>query len=159
MIGQDSFKKGITAGKAFLVERSLIWRVTAILMTGLLILSAIVQWNDPDLLRWILCYSVTAIITLCSLIRPLPPSIPLIWGMIVLLSSLFVGMDLWMSEEQFNWGSFWNVIAMKNEAVELGRELGGLLLVTGWMAVLACRIKFNLMQQLKKLSDEKNNWF
>ena len=77
----------------------------------------------------------------------------------VLLSSLFVGMDLWMSEEQFDWGSFWNVIAMKNEAVELGRELGGLLFVTGWMAVLACRIKFNLMQQLKKLSDEKYNWF
>ena len=120
-------------------------------MTGLLILSAIVQWNDPDPLRWILCYSVTAIITLCSLIRPLPPSIPLIWGMIVLLSSLFVGMDLWMSEEQFDWGSFWNVIAMKNEAVELGRELGGLLLVTGWMAVLAWRIKFILMQQRTKM--------
>ena len=74
-----------------MVERSLIWRVTAILMTGILILSAIVQWNDPDPLRWILCYSATAIITLCSLIRPLPPSIPLIWGIIVLLSSLFVG--------------------------------------------------------------------
>ena len=114
-------------------------------MTDLLILIAIVQWSDPDPLRWILCYSVTAIITLCSLIRPLPPSIPLIWGIIVLLSSLFVGVDLRMSEEQFDWGSFWNVIAMKNAAVELGRELVGLLLVTGWMAVLACRIKFNLM--------------
>ena len=47
-MGQDSFKKLIAAGKAFLIERSLVWRVTAILMTGLLILSAIVQWNDPD---------------------------------------------------------------------------------------------------------------
>ena len=115
-----------------MVETSLVWRVTAILMTGLLILSAVVQWNDPDPLRWILCYSATAIITLCSLIRPLPPLIPLIWGMVVLLSNLFVGMDLLMSEEQFDWNSFWNVIAMKNEAVELGRELGGLLLVTCW---------------------------
>ena len=114
-------------------------------MTGLLILSAIVQRNDPDPLRWMLCYSVTAIITLCSLIRPLPLPIPLIWGLVVLLSSLFVGIDLWISEEQFDWDSFWNVIAMKNEAVELGRELGGLLLVTGWMAVLAWRIKFSLM--------------
>ena len=115
-------------------------------MTGLLILSAIVQWNDPDPLRWILCYSVTAFITLCSLIRPLPPYIPLIWGLVVLLSSLFVGMDILMSEEQFDWNSFWNVIAMKNETVELGRELGGLLLVTGWMAVLTWRIKFSHMQ-------------
>ena len=114
-------------------------------MTGLLILSAIVQWNDPDPLRWILCYSIPAIITLCSLIRPLPPSIPLIWRLVVLLSSLFVGMDLWMSEGQFDWNLFWNVIAMKNEAVELGRELGGLLLVTGLMAVLAWRIKFSHM--------------
>ena len=121
-----------------MVEKSLVWRVTAILMTGLLILSAIVQWNDPDPLRWILCYSVTAIITLCSLIRPLPPSIPLTWGLVVLLSSLFVGMDFLMSEEQFDWGSFWNVVAMKNETVELGRELGGLLLVTRWMSVMAC---------------------
>ena len=134
-----------------MVERSLIWRVTAILMTGLLILSAIVQWNDPDPLRWILCYSITAIITLCSLIRPLPPSILLIWGLVVLLSSLFVGMDFLMSEEQFDWDLFWNVIAMKNETVELGRELGGLLLVTGWMAMLAWRIKFILMQQRTKM--------
>ena len=120
-------------------------------MTGLLILSAIVQWNDPDPLRWILCYSVSAIITLSSLVRPLPPSIPLIWGLFVLLSSLFVGMDFLMSEEQFGWNSFWNVIAMKNEAVELGRELGGLLLVTGWMAMLAWRIKFTRMQQRTKM--------
>ena len=134
-----------------MVEKSLVWRVTAILMTGLLILSAIVQWNDPDPLRWILCYSVSAIITLSSLVRPLPLSIPLIWGLVVLLSSLFVGMDFLMSEEQFDWNSFWNVIAMKNEAVELGRELGGLLLVTGWMAMLAWRIKFTRMQQRTKM--------
>ena len=134
-----------------MVERSIVWRVTAILMTGLLILSAIVQWNDPDPLRWILCYSVSAIITLCSLIRPLPPSIPLIWGLVVLLSSLLVGMDLWMSEGQLEWSSFWNAIAMRNETVELGRELGGLLLVTGWMAVLTWRIKISLIQQRTKM--------
>jgi len=58
-----------------------------------------------------------------------------------LLSSLFVGMDFLMREEQFEWDSFWNVMAMKNEAVELGRELGGLLLVTGWMTVLALNSK------------------
>ena len=52
-----------------------------------------------------------------------------------------MGMDLWMSEGQLEWGSFWNVIAMKNETVELGRELGGLLLVTGWMAMLAWKMK------------------
>ena len=134
-----------------MVERSIVWRVTAILMTGLLIFSAIVQWNDPDPLRWILCYSVSAIITLCSLIRPLPPSIPLIWGLVVLLSSLFVGMDFLLSQEQFDWNSFWNVIAMKNEAVELGREWGGLLLVSGWMAVLTWRIKISLIQQRTKM--------
>jgi len=58
-----------------------------------------------------------------------------------LLSSLFVGMDFLMSEEQFEWDSFWNVMTMKNEAVELGRELGGLLLVTGWLTVLALNSK------------------
>ena len=61
--------------------------------------------------------------------------------MVVLLSSLFVGMDLLISLEQFEWDSFWNVMAMKNEAVELGRELGGLLLVTGWLTVLALNSK------------------
>ena len=58
-----------------------------------------------------------------------------------MLSSLFVGIDFLMSKEQFEWDSFWNVMAMKNEAVELGRELGGLLLVTGWMTVLALNRK------------------
>jgi len=52
-----------------------------------------------------------------------------------------VGIDFLMSEEQFEWDSFWNVMAMKNEAVELGRELGGLLLVTGWMSVLTWKMK------------------
>ena len=51
-----------------------------------------------------------------------------------------------MNEEPFDWGSFWNVVAMKNESVELGRELGGLLLVIGWMTVLAWRIKFTPTQ-------------
>ncbi len=67
--------------------------------------------------------------------------------MVVLLSSLFVGMDFLMSKEPFEWDSFWNVMAMKNEAVELGRELGGLLLVTGWMTVLAWRMKFTPSQK------------
>jgi len=46
-----------------------------------------------------------------------------------------------ISVEPFDWDSFWNVMAMKNEAVELGRELGGLLLVTGWMYVLTWKMK------------------
>ena len=52
-----------------------------------------------------------------------------------------MGMNFLISEEQFDWDLFWNVIAMKNETVELGRELGGLLLVTGWMAVLTWKMK------------------
>ncbi len=135
------FQGSFTTSKASLLTKSILWKVVTIFMTGLLLLSALVQWNDPDPFRWIVCYSVTAIITLCSLIRPLPPSIPLIWGLLVLLSSLFVGIDFLMSEEQFEWDSFWNVMAMKNEAVELGRELGGLLLVTGWMSVLTWKMK------------------
>ena len=135
------FQGSFTTSKDSLLTKSILWKVVTILMTGLLLLSALVQWNDPDPFRWIVCYSVTAIITLCSLIRPLPPSIPLIWGLLVLLSSLFVGIDFLMSEEQFEWDSFWNVMAMKNEAVELGRELGGLLLVTGWMSVLTWKMK------------------
>ena len=35
---------------------------------------------------------------------------------------------------------------MKNESVELVRELGGLLLVIGWMTVLAWRMKFTPTQ-------------
>jgi len=135
------FQGSFTTSKASLLTKSILWKVVTILMTGLLLLSALVQWNDPDPFRWIVCYSVTAIITLCSLIRPIPSSIPLIWGIVVLLSSLFVGIDFLMSEEQFEWDSFWNVMAMKNEAVELGRELGGLLLVTGWMSVLTWKMK------------------
>ena len=128
-------------------------------MTGLLIFSAIVQWNDPDPLRWILCYSVTAIITFCSLIRPLPPSIPLIWGIIVLLSSLFVGMDLLDERGAIRLGLILECNCHEERSCRIRQGIGRVAIVTGWMAVLACRIKFNLMQQLKKLSDEKYNWF
>ncbi|MDG2198017.1 MAG: transmembrane 220 family protein [SAR324 cluster bacterium] len=120
-----------------MLTKSILWKVVTILMTGLLLLSALVQWNDPDPFRWIVCYTLTALLSGFSLVRQLPWWLPLVWAAVVLLASLAVGREFLMTEEQFDWGSFWNVVAMKNEAVELGRELGGLLFVTGWMTVLA----------------------
>ncbi len=129
-----------------MLTKSIFWKSVTILMTGLLLLSALVQWNDPDPFRWIFCYAVTALLSGFSIVRQIPWCFPLVWAAIVSFGSLSVGSEFLMNEEQFDWGSFWNVVAMKNESVELGRELGGLLLVIGWMTVLAWRIKFTPTQ-------------
>ncbi len=102
------------------------------LMAALFGLSAVLQYNDPDPLSWIAIYAAAAACVLWALRRatwPLAAPVAVIaavWA--ALLSPDVLGhirvSDLFLRMSE------------KGGRVEVGRELGGLLIVLAWMVVL-----------------------
>lgn len=102
-------------------------------MFAIFILSAAVQYNDPDPLLWIVVYGGAALITwlfarnrlnwmvpaaACGLLLVWAASLlPQVWG-VVSLPDLFES------------------VQMKDETVETAREAGGILIIAAWFAVL-----------------------
>ena len=94
---------------------------------------AVLQYNDPDPLRWILIYGAAAATSLAYWrLRPrwLAPSIvgaaASIWAA-TLVPTTLPGLRL---------GDLVHRMEAKTPAIELGRELLGLVLIAAWMALL-----------------------
>lgn len=108
-----------------------------IVMVVLFLVSAGLQYNDPDPGRWMAIYAAAAIVSLAegklgkgSLVAPLAVTlVALAWagviahGMVenVTIPELFKRMDVHQPQ------------------IEEGREIGGLLIVASWMLTLAIR--------------------
>jgi len=103
------------------------------LATAVFVLAAVVQYNDPDALRWIVVYLAAAVACLDHLTGTrlpwLPPSllcISLTWC--ILLAVHLPG--------SVHWSDVVASIEMRSQSIEQVREAGGLLLVVFWCAVL-----------------------
>lgn len=104
-----------------------------IVMTLLFLASALVQFNDPDPWGWILIYGLAAVV--CGwaargrLRWPSPAAVglaSLVWALT--LAPKVIG--------EVGFGEMFESVQMHDVRVEQGREMGGLLIVAGWMAVL-----------------------
>lgn len=97
------------------------------------LLSAAVQYNDPDALLWIAIYLAAAGMCIVQLssrqARWLPPSL-------LVISLVWIGMLLPSIIGEVSLGEIVESISMKTREVEEAREIGGLLLVVIWAAVL-----------------------
>lgn len=102
------------------------------------LLSTLVQFNDPDALLWIAIYSCA---TLLCLLEHLGKHVrPFALG----LAGLgLVGMLLLILEipSAIPWSDVFASLAMRSDAVEEAREIGGLALVVVWMLALGTRKK------------------
>ena len=83
---------------------------------------AIVQYNDPDPLLWMIVYAVAALACVLHHLKRLPPEAALGYGVLVLALGLYLAFRV-ISQSQF----FFD---------EEGREMMGAVLVAIWMAVL-----------------------
>lgn len=98
--------------------------------------SAVVQFNDPDPLRWVLMYGAAALAcTLTFLRRERWWSVAPV-GVISLLWALALVPGVVGRVPFMQMFSAWE---MQNAGIEESRELYGLLIVTAWLAVLAVR--------------------
>jgi hypothetical protein len=108
------------------------------LLTGAMVVvflfAVAVQYNDPDPLRWMAIYGLAALACSLWLARRLPRWIPVVVGIAALAWAMTLAPGV---VGRVSVGELFQSYAMKSEAVEEGREMGGLLIVAVWMAVLA----------------------
>jgi hypothetical protein len=116
-----------------------LWRVVDLSMVALFALATLVQFNDPDPIRWIAIYG--AVVLLSALVltrRRLSPYLP---GALALLS---VGWALSIVVSGPGWseyGHMFDAWEMKSLPIEEAREASGLLLAALWMAALSYRAR------------------
>lgn len=107
----------------------------SILFAVLFLLSAALQYNDPDPVRWAAVYLAAAIVCVLRSIAnrrawmaaTVVAIVCLVWALILLPS--VVG--------QVSLGDLFEEMEPNGGPIESGRELGGLLIIGAWMTVLA----------------------
>ncbi|MFS4467725.1 transmembrane 220 family protein [Maribacter sp. 2210JD10-5] len=119
---------------------NIFFKFLGFLFAVLFILGAIVQYNDPDSLQWILIYAVAAVISLLFALDKIGFLIPFVFGILGIIGFIYLyptnfqGFDL-------NDGDI--------KTVELGREAFGLLIIAVVLLLFAFRIKKTSKVQIK----------
>lgn len=103
-------------------------------MAALFAFAAAVQYNDPDPLRWIALYLAAAAACVLAVLRRMPRWLPLGVGLAALVWAAMLSPHVL---GRVGMGEMVQAWEMKDVRVEEGREMYGLLIVAGWMAVLA----------------------
>lgn len=114
---------------------NLLFKIIGYVFTVLFAVSAVLQYNDPDSLHWIIIYGVAALISLLFALNKIRYIIPLVLGILAFIGFVYLypadfqGFDL-------NDGDI--------KTVELGREAFGLLIISIVLLIFAFRIKRKL---------------
>lgn len=112
-----------------------IFKIIGYVFALLFAVGAVVQYNDPDSIMWIIIYLLAALISLAFALGKLNATIPLVFGVMALVGFFFLyptdfqGFDL-------NDGDI--------KTVELGREAFGLLIIALVLLTYGFRLKRKL---------------
>jgi hypothetical protein len=113
-----------------------VWRLLDGVFALLFVFAVVVQFNDPDPLKWVLIYAAAAWASLLSALgrvtRLLPSgvaAVALLWAATIV--PRVVG--------QVPFADMFREWEMQNAGVEESRELYGLILIALWMASVAMR--------------------
>lgn len=117
--------------------RSHAWLAANALFMVMFALSAVVQYNDPDPLRWVLLYGAAAAVCALALATPLRHwwapaavgAVALFWA--ASIAPRVIG--------QVRFLDMFGAFEMKSVEIEESREMYGLLLIVAWMLVLTVR--------------------
>jgi hypothetical protein len=102
-------------------------------MAVLFAFAAVVQYNDPDPLRWMAMYSLAMLACGLALAGRLSRLLP---GLMGLGALMWAGTLAPGVVGRVSLGELYQSYGMLSAAVEEGREMGGLLIVAAWMGVL-----------------------
>ena len=112
------------------------WKIADAMFLLMFLFSVIVQINDPDPVRWMAIYGAAAVSCLLSLTGRLPWWFAVITGVIALAWAATI-MPRVIGQVPFI--DMFAEFEMKDIGVEESREMYGLLLIGGWMALAAHR--------------------
>lgn len=116
---------------------SISWKVADAAVLLMFVFSLVVQVNDPDPLPWMLIYGAAAVTCLLSIIGRLPWQLPVVVGIIALAWAATIAPRV-IGQVPFQ--DMFAEFEMKDIGVEESREMYGLLLIGGWMALLGHRV-------------------
>ncbi len=109
------------------------FRIFGYIFAILCLISAVLQYNDPDPLIWMLIYGTAAAASIAFSLKKLVSLIPLILGFLGMVGFIYVFPQHFQGFDLSNG-------TLKN--VEEGREAFGLLILSIIMFLYAIRIKF-----------------
>lgn len=114
---------------------NLLFKILGYVFVVLFTVSAVLQYNDPDSLGWIIIYAIAALISLLFALNKIGYIVPMILGVLAFMGFMYLypadfqGFDL-------NDGDI--------KTVELGREAFGLLIISIVLLIFSFRIKRKL---------------
>ena len=108
-------------------------RIANWVMLANFLFSVAVQYNDPDPIRWMLVYGLAALACVLQLRSRLVWYFPAALGAAAFCWAASIGPRV-VGKTTF--GAMFQSWHMISEVVEEAREMGGLLIVAAWMAVL-----------------------
>ena|SRR6185369_11151010 len=110
----------------------ILWIIINVLFIAMFLMSVVVQYNDPDPVRWMAIYGLALFACILELTRTPRWSFPAGIGLI----ALSWASSIMPKVHGVRIGDLFQQWEMKNEMVEQAREMGGLLIVSAWMIVL-----------------------
>lgn len=106
-------------------------------MALLFAFAAVLQYNDPDPIRWIVVYGCACVLSLVAAFRRrVPPTAAVAGGLVALVWAAWIAFGGPVASEYRHMFDAWE---MKSPSVEQAREATGLTLVAAWMTVLVIR--------------------
>jgi hypothetical protein len=109
-------------------------RIANCLLGALFLLGAVVQYNDPDPIRWAAIYLAAAMACVLAAIGRRHWALPAAVGVVAAAWAATLAPSVVGNVVPGELVGAWE---MKDARVEVGREMYGLLIIAAWMAVLA----------------------
>jgi hypothetical protein len=134
-IGESISPPSLTAAASAAKLPAMFWRALNLLMALLFAFSVVVQYNDPDPIRWMAIYGAAMVVSGLTAWHPLllPWFAPAIVAVVALVWAATISPRalgrIPLSEMFRSW-------EMKDSTVEENREMFGLLIVAVWMIVV-----------------------
>ncbi len=102
----------------------------------LFLLSAVLQYNDPDPLPWMIMWGAAGVACLLYGAGKLPLWLPMTVGAVALVWGLALLPGIFQTAGDIRWNEVFMQATMSNLTVEWVREMGGLLIIAIWMGLL-----------------------
>lgn len=114
------------------------WTVANTVMIVLFVFAALVQVNDPDPAAWILIYGLAVVASVLALLRRGHWLVPAAIATLAFVWAATIAPGV-LGEVPFL--DMFGAFEMRDIGIEESREMYGLLLVAGWLALLAVRAR------------------
>jgi Transmembrane family 220, helix len=101
-------------------------------MAALYLVSAGLQYNDPDPLRWMAIYLAATVAAVALPLRRWAIPLSIAVAVAALIWALVLFPDIW---GRVGFTDLWKKMSEKGGAVEIEREIGGLVIVVGWLVL------------------------